>query len=69
MCHIILYLLLFQFDVMVYNPLSRHDDHIVVRLPVSRKDLVVMDTGSNNVMCQVSMLHYVNYNRLIKINR
>ncbi|XP_065912001.1 lysosomal alpha-mannosidase-like [Dysidea avara] len=43
----------FQFDVMVYNPLSRHDDHIVVRLPVSRKDLVVMDTGSNDITCQV----------------
>ena len=44
----------FHFDVMVYNPLSRHDDHIVVRLPVSRKDLVVMDTGSNDITCQVS---------------
>ena len=66
---VFLYLLLFQFDVMVYNPLSHHGDHIVVRLPVSRKDLVVMDTGSNDVMCQVSMLHYVNYNRLIRINR
>ncbi|XP_065912002.1 lysosomal alpha-mannosidase-like isoform X1 [Dysidea avara] len=42
-----------EFDVMVYNPLSRNDDHIVVRLPVSRKDIAVMDTGSNDVTCQV----------------
>jgi len=58
-----------QFDVMVYNPLSRHDDYIVVRLPVSRKDLVVMDNASNDVTCQVSSYLDLNANRSIKMNR
>ena len=54
---------------MVYNPLARHDDYIMVRIPVTRKDLVVMDTGSNDVTCQVSSSHNLNCNRLIRMNR
>ena len=42
-----------QFDVLVYNPLARGNDNIVVRLPVSRRDLGVMATSMVDVPCQV----------------
>ena len=45
--------LFLQFDVLIYNPIARGNENIVVRLPVSRKDLVVIDTNMADVTCQV----------------
>jgi len=38
---------------MVYNPVGRQDEAIVVRVPVTTDKLVVMDANSNSVTCQV----------------
>lgn len=42
-----------QFDVVVYNAISRKDEAIVVRVPVNSEKIIVMDASSNNVVCQV----------------
>ena len=46
-------LIILQFDILVYNPVARGNDNIVVRVPISRKDLVVTNTDMSNVQCQV----------------
>ena len=38
---------------MVYNPVGRHDENIVVRVPVTTEKLSVMDATSKTVTCQV----------------
>ena len=40
---------------MVYNPVGRQDDAIVVRVPVTTEKLVVMDANSKSVTCQVGL--------------
>ena len=50
-----------QFDVLVYNPVARGNNNIVVRLPVSRKDLVVMTTSMDNVTCQVRIMSFKSF--------
>ncbi|XP_065910012.1 lysosomal alpha-mannosidase-like [Dysidea avara] len=42
-----------SFDIMVYNPVGRQDDAIVVRVPVTTEKLVVMDANSKSVTCQI----------------
>ena len=37
----------------MYNALSRKDEAIVVRVPVSSQDIIVMDAMATNVPCQV----------------
>jgi len=38
---------------MVYNPVGRQDEALVVRVPVTTDKLVVMDANSKSVTCQV----------------
>jgi len=38
---------------MVYNPVGRQDEAIVVRVPVTTDKLAVMDANSKTVTCQV----------------
>ena len=37
----------------MYNALSRKDEAIVVRVPVSTQDIIVMDATATTIPCQV----------------
>ena len=39
----------------MYNAISRKDEAIVVRVPVTDEKIIVMDATATNIACQVIM--------------